>query len=178
MSTSGNFFNEPESISRQTSTRSEAVSETGTLERFFNEQQSSSEEKEGSEEETESDETESESKESNNQVDEHNNQVEEELTEGLEGLHLGEETESEEETKSDETDTEMSVNQGTGQAAGSQALVQMNGQMGKSLVPDPRFFDGERKKFSDWWRGMKLPLLLDLIPLPSRLGHRCGLAFN
>jgi hypothetical protein len=58
---------------------------------------------------------------------------------------LGEETESEEETESDETETdnEMSANQGTGQAAGSQALVQTNGQMGKSLVPDPGFFDGE-----------------------------------
>jgi hypothetical protein len=145
MSTSGNFFNEPESISRQASTRSEAISETGTLERLFNKQQSSSEEEEGSEEETESDETESESEESNNQVNESDNQVKEELTEGLEGLHLGEETESEEETKSDETETdnEMSANQGTGQAAGSQVLVQTNGQMGKSLVPDPGFFDGE-----------------------------------
>jgi hypothetical protein len=54
---------------------------------------------------------------------------------------LGEETDTK--TESDETDTEMSANQGTGQAAGSQALVQMNGQMGKSLVPDPGFFDGE-----------------------------------
>jgi hypothetical protein len=153
MSTSGNFFNEPESISGQTSTRSEAISKTGTLERFFNEQQSSSEEEEGSEEETESDKTESESEESDNQVNKPDNQVEEELTEGLEGLHLGEETESEEETetntetdtetKSDETDNEMSANQGTGQAPGSQVLVQMNGQMGKSLVPDPGFFDGE-----------------------------------
>jgi hypothetical protein len=103
-----------------------------------------SEEEEGSEE-TESDETES--KESDNQVDKPDNQVKEELTEGLEGLHLGDKTESEEETntetKSDETNNEMSANQGTGQAPGSQALVQTNGQMGKSLVPDPRFFDGE-----------------------------------
>jgi hypothetical protein len=98
-----------------------------------------SEEEEGSEEEAESDE--SKSKESNNQVEEHDNQVEEELTEGLKGLHLGEETESEEETESD--DTKMSMNQGTGQAAGSQVLVPTNGQMGKSLVLDPRFFDGE-----------------------------------
>jgi hypothetical protein len=147
MNTSGNFFNEPESISRQTSTRSKAVSETGTLERFFNEQQSLSEEEEGSEEETESDETESESEESDNQVDESDNQVEEELTKGLEGLHLGDETESEEETntetESDKTNNEMSANQGTGQAPGSQVLVQTNGQMGKSLVPDPGFFDGE-----------------------------------
>jgi len=26
----------------------------------------------------------------------------------------------------------------------------------KSLVPDPSFFDGDRKKFADWWRGMVL----------------------
>jgi hypothetical protein len=147
MSTSGNFFNEPEPISRQMSTRSKAISKTGTLERFFNKQQSLSQEEEGSEEETESDETESKSEESNNQVDKSDNQVEEELTEGLEGLHWGDETESEEETdaktESDETDNKMSANQGTGQAAGSQALVQTNGQMGKSLVPDPGFFDGE-----------------------------------
>jgi hypothetical protein len=171
MSTSGNFFNEPESIGRQTSTRSEAVSKTGTLKRFFNEQQSLSEEEEGSEEETESDETESKSKESDNLVDEHDNQVEEELTEGLEGLHLGEETEPEEETdtktESDETDNEMSANQGTGQAPESQALVQTNGQMGKSLVPDPGFFDGERKKFSDWWRGMKLFLKFNKVDSPD-----------
>jgi hypothetical protein len=166
MSTSGNFFNEPESISRQTSTRSEAVSETGTLKRFFNEQQSLSEEEEGSEEETESNETESKS---DDQVDKSDNQVEEELTKGLEGLHLGEETESEEETESDETktDNEMSANQGTGQAPGSQALVQTNRQMGKSLVPDPGFFDGEQKKFSDWWRGMKLFLKFNKVKTPD-----------
>jgi hypothetical protein len=60
---------------------------------------------------------------------------------------LGEETKSEEETntktKSDKTNTKMSMNQETGQAAGSQVLVQTNGQMSKSLVPDPGFFDGE-----------------------------------
>jgi hypothetical protein len=60
---------------------------------------------------------------------------------------LREETESEE-TESD--NTKMSTNQETGQAAGSQVLVPTNGQMGKSLVPDPRFFDGERKRFSNW----------------------------
>jgi hypothetical protein len=171
MSTSGNFFNKPESISRQTSTRSEAISKTGTLKQFFNEQQSLSEEEEGSEEETESDETESESEESNNQVNKSDNKVEGELTEGLEGLHLGDKTESEEETdtetKSDKTDNEMSTNQGTGQAPGSQALVQTNGQMGKSLVPDPGFFDGEQKKFSDWWRGMKLFLKFNKVESPD-----------
>jgi hypothetical protein len=172
MNTSGNFFNKPKSISRQTSTRSKAVSKAGTLEQFFyNDQQSLSEEEEGAEEETESEESESESKESDNQVEEHDNQVKEELTEGLEGLHLGEETESEEETntetKSDETNTEMSVNQGTGQAAGSQVLVQTNGQMGKSLVTDPGFFDVEQKIFSDWWREMKLFLKFNKVDSPD-----------
>jgi hypothetical protein len=78
---------------------------------------------------------------------------------------LREETESEEETKSDET--KMSTNQGTGQAAGSQALVPMNGQGAKSLVPDPRFFDGEQKRFSDWWRGMKLFLKFNKVDSPD-----------
>jgi hypothetical protein len=93
MSTSGNFFNKPKSISRQLSTRSEAVSEAGTLRQSsHNDQQSLLEEEEGSEEGTES-----KSKENDNQVKEHDNQVKEELTEGLKGLHLGEETEFEEE---------------------------------------------------------------------------------
>jgi hypothetical protein len=120
----GIFFTEPESISRQTSTRRELVSKTGTLERFFynNWQSSSEEEEEGSEEETESKGNKNE--ESDNQVEENDSQVENELTEGLEGLHLREETEAEEETESDKTDdTEMSANQGTGQAAGSQVLA-------------------------------------------------------
>jgi hypothetical protein len=59
---------------------------------------------------------------------------------------LREETEPEEEIESDETehkDNEMSMNQGTGQAEGSQVLVPMNGQGAKSLVPYPRFFDGD-----------------------------------
>jgi hypothetical protein len=144
MSTSGNFFTEPESISRQTSTRSKLVSKTGTLERFFynNQQSLSEEEEEGSEEETESEGNEN--KESDNQVEENDSQVENKLTEGLEGLHLREETEPEEETKSDETDdTEMSANQGTEQAVGSQVLVPTNVQGTKSLVPGPRFFDGD-----------------------------------
>jgi hypothetical protein len=151
MNTSGNFFTKP--ISRQTSTRSEVVSEAGTLKQFFySDRQSSSSSEEGPEKETESEGNEHE--ESDNQVKKHDSQVKEELTEGLKGLHLREETESEEETKLDKT--QMSMNQGTGQAAESQALVLMNGQGAKSLVPDPRFFDGERKRFSDWWRGMKL----------------------
>jgi hypothetical protein len=146
------------------STRSKVVSEAGTLKQFFyNNQQSSSEEEEGSEEETESEGNKN--KESNNQVKEHDSQVDKELTEGLEGLHLREETEPEEETKSDET--KMSVNQGTRQAEGSQALVPMNRQGAKSLVPDPGFFDGEQKRFSDWWRGKKLFLKFNKVDSPN-----------
>jgi hypothetical protein len=39
--------------------------------------------------------------------------------------------------------------------------------MGKSLVPDPGFFDGEQKRFSDWWRGMKLFLKFNKVNSPD-----------
>jgi hypothetical protein len=39
--------------------------------------------------------------------------------------------------------------------------------MGKSLVPDPEFFDGEQKRFSDWWRGMKLFLKFNKVDSPD-----------
>jgi hypothetical protein len=117
------------------------------------------EEEEESEEETESEEPEG------NKNEQSDNQVK--LTKGLERLHLGEETEPKEETESDKTDNEISMNQGTRQAAESQALVPTNGQMGKSLVLDPRFFDGEQKKFSDWWRGMKLFLKFNKVNSPD-----------
>jgi hypothetical protein len=116
--------------------RSNAVSETETLEQFFyNNQQSLSEEEEkGSEEKTESE---------GNKNKEHNSQVKEELMERLEGLYLREETEPKEETESDKTENKLSANQGTRQAAGTQVLVPTNGQEAKSLVPDPRFFNGD-----------------------------------
>jgi len=28
--------------------------------------------------------------------------------------------------------------------------------MPKNMVPDPRWFDGNRTKFKDWWRGIRL----------------------
>ena len=28
--------------------------------------------------------------------------------------------------------------------------------MPKNMVPDPRWFDGDRTKFEDWWRGIRL----------------------
>jgi hypothetical protein len=75
---------------------------------------------------------------------------------------------TEEETESDKTDeTEMSANQGTRQAVGSQVLVPMNGQGAKSLVPDPGFFNGDQKRFTDWWRGMKLFLKFNQVSTPD-----------
>jgi hypothetical protein len=85
MSAGGNFFNKPESISRQMSNRSKVISEAGTLEQSShnNLQSSLEEEEEESEEEIESEEPEG------NENEQSDNQVE--LTKGLEGLHLGEE---------------------------------------------------------------------------------------
>jgi len=38
------------------------------------------------------------------------------------------------------------------------ATVSKNVQAGlpKNMVPDPGWFDGDRSKFEDWWRGIKL----------------------
>ena len=37
-------------------------------------------------------------------------------------------------------------------------ISQENGQAGlsKNMVPDPGWFDGDRMKFEDWWRGIRL----------------------
>ena len=52
-----------------------------------------------------------------------------------------------------QTDTEMSVAQATTTAA-----VSENVQVGlpKNMVPDLGWFDGDRSKFEDWWRGIRL----------------------
>ena len=52
-----------------------------------------------------------------------------------------------------QTDTEMSVAPATAAAA-----VSENTQAGlpKSMVLDPVWFDGDRSKFEDWWRGIRL----------------------
>ena len=52
-----------------------------------------------------------------------------------------------------QTDTEMSVAHATTAAA-----VSENVQAGllKNIVPDPGWFDGNRSKFEDWWRGIRL----------------------
>jgi len=53
----------------------------------------------------------------------------------------------------EQTDTEMSVAPVT-----AAAVVSENVQTGlpKNMVPDPGWFDGDRSKFEDWWRGIRL----------------------
>jgi len=53
----------------------------------------------------------------------------------------------------EQTDTEMSVAQAT-----TAAPVSENVQAGlpKNMVLDPRWFDGDRSKFEDWWKGIRL----------------------
>ena len=53
----------------------------------------------------------------------------------------------------EQTDTEMSVAPVTMAAA-----VNENVQAGlpKNMVPDSGWFDGDRSKFEDWWRGIRL----------------------
>ena len=56
-------------------------------------------------------------------------------------------------SKYKQTDTEMSVAQAIAATA-----VSENIQIGllKNMVPDPGWFDGDRSKFEDWWRGIRL----------------------
>jgi len=53
----------------------------------------------------------------------------------------------------EQTDTKMSMAPTTMAAA-----VSENVQAGlpKNMVPDPGWFDGDRSKFEDWWRGIIL----------------------
>jgi len=53
-----------------------------------------------------------------------------------------------------QTDTEMSV----AQQATVAVAISENSQAGlpKNMVPDPGWFDGDRSKFEDWWRGIRL----------------------
>jgi len=55
--------------------------------------------------------------------------------------------------KHEPTDTEMSV-----APAPAAAAVRENVQAGlpKNMVPDPGWFNGDRLKFEDWWRGIRL----------------------
>jgi len=56
-------------------------------------------------------------------------------------------------SKYEQTDTKMSVAPATAATA-----VSENVQAGlpKSMVLDPGWFDGDRSKFEDWWRGIRL----------------------
>jgi len=72
------------------------------------------------------------------------------LSEQLGSLQINEEAST---SKYEQTDTEMSVAQATMAAA-----VSENVQAGllKNMVLDPGWFDGDRSKFEDWWRGIRL----------------------
>jgi len=72
------------------------------------------------------------------------------LSERLGSLQINEETSMEE---YEQADTEMSVAPTTAAAAASE-----NVQAGlpKIMVLDPGWFDGDRSKFEDWWRGIRL----------------------
>ena len=72
------------------------------------------------------------------------------MSERLGSFQINEEASTEE---YEQTDTEMSVAPATAAAA-----VSENIQVGlpKSMVLDPGWFDGDRTKFEDWWRGIRL----------------------
>ena len=72
------------------------------------------------------------------------------LSERLESLQINEEAST---SEYEQTDTEMSVAPVT-----AAAVVSENVQTGlpKNMVPDPGWFDGDRSKFEDWWRGIRL----------------------
>jgi len=72
------------------------------------------------------------------------------LSERLGSLQINEEASM---SKYEQTDTEMLVAQATAAIA-----VSENVQAGlpKNMVLDPGWFDGDRSKFEDWWRGIRL----------------------
>ena len=74
------------------------------------------------------------------------------MSERLGSLQINKEASTDE---YEQTDTEMSVAPATTAAA-----VSENVQAGlpKNIVPDPGWFDGDRSKFEDWWRGIRLSL--------------------
>jgi len=53
----------------------------------------------------------------------------------------------------EQTDTEMSVAQATAAAAVSENV---QAELLKNIVLDPGWFDGDRSKFEDWWREIRL----------------------
>ena len=72
------------------------------------------------------------------------------LSERLGSLQINQETSTD---KYKPTDTEMS-----GTPALGAAVASKNVQAGlpKNMVPDPGWFDGDRTKFKDWWRRIRL----------------------
>ena len=72
------------------------------------------------------------------------------LSERLGSLKITDKTSNE---TSEQTDTEMST------ALASMAIEisrNVSAGMPKNMVPDPGWFDGDRIKFEDWWRGIQL----------------------
>ena len=72
------------------------------------------------------------------------------LLERLGSLQINEEASTEE---YGQTDTEMSVAPATATATVSENI---QARLPKNMVPDPGWFDGDRSKFEDWWRGIRL----------------------
>jgi len=54
----------------------------------------------------------------------------------------------------EQTDTEMLVAQPATVAAAVSENVQA--ELPKNMILDPGWFDGDRSKFEDWWRGIRL----------------------
>ena len=72
------------------------------------------------------------------------------LSEQLGSLQINEEASTEE---YEQMDTEMS---GTPAPGATTASENVQAGLPKSMVPDPGWFDGDRSKFEDWWRGIRL----------------------
>ena len=72
------------------------------------------------------------------------------LSERLGSLQINEEASTDEYKP---TDTEMS---GTPAPMAVEIGKNVSAGMPKSMVPDPGWFDGDRTKFEDWWRGIRL----------------------
>ena len=73
------------------------------------------------------------------------------MSEQLGSLQINEEAST---SEYEQTDTEMSV----AQPATVATAVSENVQAGllKNMILDPGWFDGDRSKFEDWWRGIRL----------------------
>jgi len=68
------------------------------------------------------------------------------LSERLGSLQINEEAS----TNDEQMDTEMST------APAATPVVNESAGMPRSMVPDPEWFDSDRTKFKDWWRGIRL----------------------